>query len=381
MKTYKGLALSVSLVCAMGLPGTLQAETLRYAIGFPPGGAATEGVGEFNERLKAETDLELKVYELSLLDLKETPPGVRDGMADAGYIITPYYPAEFSETNLPSNMSMLVTTGSSTKSSGAVMAGVMSEYVMLHCDDCRQQYTAQNQVYLGGIGTPEYVQLCTAPVRSIEDIKGKKMRSSMDSMGRWAEKLGGTKVSLPANDIYEAMSQGVVDCTMISAAELGNLQLFDVTRYITLGLPGGSFAGVGAMNVNLDTWRALSAEHRADLLRLSAFNSAVITVKYHEASAKDIETARANGTEIIEAPADLIQATEEFVREDAAVIKASFQDDYGLEDVDVKYDLIVELIEKWKGLTAEVYDDKEAMTDLLWTEVFSKVDAETYGMK
>ena len=199
-------------------------------------------------------------------------------------------------------------------------------------------------------------------------------------MGRWAEHFGGTKVSLPANDIYEAMSQGVVDCTMISAPELGNFQLFDVTKYITLGLPGGSFAGVGSMNMNLDTWRGLSAEQRADFLRLAPFNSAAITVNYHLAATTDIEKARANGTEIIEAPEDLVKATEDFVADDAAVIKASFENDFGLQNVDEKYEQIAGLIERWKGLTQDVYDDKEAMTELLWTEVFSKVDPATYGL-
>ncbi|MEO1988813.1 MAG: C4-dicarboxylate TRAP transporter substrate-binding protein [Martelella sp.] len=380
MKNFKTLAIAATLLCGALPPVAAQAETIRYAIGFPPGGAATDGVKEFNERLKAETDLELKIYELSLLDLKETPPGVRDGLADAGYILTTYYPAEFSETNLPVNMSMLATVGTPTKSSGAVMAGVMSEYVMLHCDKCEQQYSAQNQLFLGAIGTPEYVQLCTTPIRSVEDLKGKKMRSSVDAMGRWAESFGATKVSIPANDVYEAMSQGVVDCTMISAAELGNLQLFDVTKYITLGLPGGSFAGVGSLNVNLDTWRSLSAEQRAEMLRLAPFNSAAITVNYHHASMDDIEQARANGTEIIERPVDMATATEAFVNDDATVIKASFADDYGLQNVDEKYELIVGLIEKWKALTADVYADKDAMAELLWNEVFSKVDAATYGM-
>ncbi|MGH1370276.1 MAG: hypothetical protein ACRBCL_16825, partial [Maritimibacter sp.] len=59
----------------------------------------------------------------------------------------------------------------------------------------------------------------------------------------------------------------------------------------------------------------------------------------------------------------------------------SFQDDYGLQNVDAKYDTIAGLIEKWKGLTAEIYDDKDAMTELLWTEVFSKLDAASYGME
>lgn len=373
-------ALMAAALCTVASVTAANAETLRYAIGFPPGGAVTDGIQEFNERLQAETDMALRVHELSLLDLRETPPGVRDGLADAGYVLMPYYPAEFSESNLPANMSMLATVGTPTNSSGAVMAGVMTEYIMLHCDECVQQFTAQNQIFLGAIGTPEYVQLCNTPIRTPADIQGKRMRSSVDAMGRWAEHFGGVKVSLPANDVYEAMSQGVVDCTMISAPELRNFQLFDVTSHITLGLPGGSFSGVGAMNINLDRWRALSEEQRAHMIRLAPFNSAVITVNYHEAAAADIETAREHGAEIIERPDDLAAATEEFVQADAEIIKQSFRDDFGLQGVDEKYDLIAGLIEKWKGLTTDAYADKEAMTELLWTEVFSQIDAASYGM-
>ncbi|MAY89437.1 MAG: ABC transporter substrate-binding protein [Pseudooceanicola sp.] len=373
-------AIAVAAFCLMSSVTAGSAETLRYAIGFPPGGAVTNGIEEFNERLQAETDLELRVYALSLLDLRETPPGVRDGLADAGYVLTPYYPAEFSESNLPANMSMLATVGTPTPSAAAVMAGVMTEYILLHCDECQKQFTKQNQVFLGSIGTSEYVQVCNTPIRTIEDIKGKRMRSSVDAMSRWVEHFGGVKVSLPGNDIYEAMSQGVVDCTLISAPELGNLQLFDVTKYITLGLPGGSFSGVGAMNVNLDRWRGLSAQQRADLLRLAPFNSAAITVNYHKAATTDIEIARARGIEIIERPDDMAAATEAFVESDAKTIKQSFSRDFGLENIDAKYKLIEGLVEKWKDLTRDAYDDKEAMTELLWTEVFSKIDPETYGM-
>ena len=73
-------------------------------------------------------------------------------------------------------------------------------------------------------------------------------------------------------------------------------------------------------------------------------------------------------------------ATEAFVESDAKTIKQSFSRDFGLENIDAKYKLIEGLVEKWKDLTRDAYDDKEAMTELLWTEVFSKIDPETYGM-
>lgn len=377
--TIKHTVAGLGFVAALGV-SAVSAETLKYAIGFPPGGAASDGIKEFNEKLSAEGDVKLKVFELSLLNLKETPPGVRDGLADAGYIITAYYPAEFSETNLPVEMSMLATVGTPAASAGAVMAGVISEYVMLHCPDCQAQYKRENQVFLGAIGTSEYVNLCTTPIRTTADLKGKKMRSALSAMGRWAESFGGTKVSLPANDIYEAMSQGVVDCAMISAPELGNLQLFDVTKYITTNVPGGSFAGVGSLNINLDTWHDLSAENRARLITMAAFNSAAVTVNYSDNATTDLAKAKEMGIEIIEAPQEMRDATEAFVTQDIELIKSNFANDYGLQNVDGKVATIIELIEKWKGLTNDVFDDKDALAKVYEAEIFSKITADTYNI-
>lgn len=378
-QVLKASAASLGLIASLAATSAT-AETLNYAIGFAPGGAATDGVKEFNEMLSAEGDLKLKVFELSLLNLKETPPGVRDGLADAGYVLTAYYPAEFSEMNLVSEMSMLSTVGTPTKSSGAVMTGVITEYVMLRCPECQVQFKRENQVFLGAIGTSDYINLCTTPIRSAADLQGKKMRSSIAAMGRWAESLGATKVTLPANDIYEAMSQGVVDCAMVSAPELGNLQLFDVTKYITTNVPGGTFAAVGALNVNLDTWRGLSAENRARLVSMAPHNSAIVTVNYSDNATTDLAKAKEMGAEIIEAPQDLRDATEAFVKEDIEVIKENFSNDYGVENVDEKVATIIELIEKWKGLTAEVYNDKAALAKLYDDEIFSKVSADSYFM-
>ena len=368
-----GLAASLAATAATG-------ETLNYAIGFPPGGAASDGVNEFNDLLSSEGDIKLKVFELSLLNLKETPPGVRDGLADAGYVLTAYYPAEFSEMNLASEMSMLSTIGTPTPSAGAVMTGVIAEYVMLRCPECQVQFKRENQVFLGGVGTSEYINLCTSPIRSTADLQGKKIRSSIASMGRWAESLGATNVTLPGNDIYEAMSQGVVDCAMVSAPELGNLQLFDVTKYITTNVPGGTFAAVGALNLNLDTWQGMSPESRARLITMAPHNSAMVTVNYSDNATTDLAKAKDMGIEIIEASQELRDATEAFVKQDLEVIKENFANDYGVENIEEKTATIIDLIEKWKGLTAEVYDDKAALAQLYEDEIFSKISVDSYYM-
>ena len=378
MRKITRIAITAALAAASFT--SVQAQELRYASGFPPGGPVNEGLKDFVTYVGENSDMTMKLFELSLLDLKETPSGIRDGVADLGYVLMPYHPAEFAEANLAADFSMLSTTGEKGADPAIAMAGALTEYAMLQCDDCQAQFTRENQVYLGSASTPDYVLLCTEPVRNLADLKGKTFRAGASNFGRWAEHFGGTKVSIPGNEIYEAMSQGVVDCTMISAPELLNLQLIDVTKHITVGVPGGVFAGSGAANINRDTWESLSADQRSFLLKAAARNVANITVRYNNAAKEALDASRAKGIEIIEPSEEMLTASEAFVDGDIAVIAKQFSDTYGLQNVDSKMATIRELVTKWKKLGKGLEQDPEALGDLLWAEVFSKVDPATYGL-
>lgn len=209
------------------------AKTLKAAVGLATSSAQYYAFEKFADYVEANSDLKVKVFSMSLLNLKETPPGVRDGIADMGFVLPPYYPAEYAENNLASNLSMLSTTGRQVESPGAAMAGATSEYTYFHCPECLAEYKKENQVYLGTGSSPTYIMLCSTPVRTLEELKGKKYRSGAANFGRWAEHFGGVKVSIPGNDIYEALGQGVIDCAMLSATELTNLSLFDLVKFVT----------------------------------------------------------------------------------------------------------------------------------------------------
>ncbi len=359
--------------------GAAQAETLKVAVGFPTGSAAVYALENFAKNVEATSDLKVKVFSLSLLNLKETPPGIRDGIADMGFVLPPYYPAEFAEINLAANLSMLATTGRQVASPGAAMGAAMTEYVFLHCPECLTEQKRQNQVYLGTGTSPTYILHCTTPIRSMADLKGKKYRSGAANFGRWAEAVGGTKVSVPGNDIYEAMAQGVVDCGMFSATELTNLQLFDVTKYITTKIPGGVFAGVATNSINRDVWADLNDAQREAIFKASARSSADVTWKYYADAKRNLNDAPGKGIEIIEPTAEMVKMSEDFVKSDLAVISQQFTNDYGLSNVDAKIAKISELVEKYKGLTDGMEDDAEALAQLYWDEIMSKVDLSTYG--
>ena len=357
-----------------------QARDLTFASGWPPGGSVPNSIEDTVEWIKANSDLNPTHYPMSLLSFPETLAGLRDGVADIGYVLTPYFPKEFSETNLAADLTMLATSGKPTAAPGLAMSAALAEYVVLHCPDCQAQNRAQNQIYIGGGSTPDYSLLCDRPISKPEDLKGVKVRVGAANFGRWVENFGGVKVSISGGELYEAMSQNAVDCGAVAIPELINLQLIDVVSHITPGMPGGVFAGVGSANVNLDTWKSFTTEQRALMLKAGTRLMATINVTYVEAVEGGLNAAKDKGITFVEPSAELVAASAAFVDADIKAIGAQFASTYGVKDVDTKIAKVSELIDKWKDLVNPVYKDRDAFEALLWAEIYSKVDPATYGL-
>jgi len=377
MNAYlKGAA--TAAILAAGTIGGASAQQLRVATGLPGPHGFTYGIERFAEYLQEHAGLNSTIYLLDLLTLPEIPEGVRDGIADVGVTVTSYRPADFSETNMMADLSMVATSGNVPPIPAAAMSGAMMEYILLNCEDCVAEYTAMNQVFVANAATSPYVLLCREPVEnSVAGMRGLRLRSGAANFGRWAEDLGGIKVSMPGNEIYEAMSQGVVDCSMLAASTLVEQSLADVTRQVIRGVPGGVFAATANNAVNLDVWRGLSVEQRQAYLRGSAEMAAHIVFRYEALDADAYAAAAQNGLPVENASAELMEHYNQFVSDDLAVIAESFGTQYGVENAAEKIQIGVDLIHRWQDLTRNVTTVEE-LAEIYWNEILSRVDAATY---
>lgn len=374
----KSIAISCLATVAFGSQA-VNAEALNAALGVGTKHSAYLAYESFAEYVGENSDLEIKVFSMSLLNLKETPPGIRDGLADLGFVTTGYFPAEYSETNLAANLSMFSTAGRKVGSPGVAMAGAMTEYIF-GCADCLAEYKEQGQVYLGSVASAPYNLLCTKPIETVDDLKGSKIRSSGGNYTRWAEYMGATSVLLPAQDQYEGLSQGLIDCTMAPASDLTNQSLGDVVDFATLGVPGGVFAGAATSNFNIAVWQGLNDTQREVILRGAARMQAEMTIGLQAVSGKDVDAAPELGVQIVAPGADLLAATDAFVQADKATIQEQFTVTYGVEGAQAKIDEVSALVEKWKGLTGDIAEDQDALAEVFWTEIFSKIDATSYAL-
>ncbi len=379
----KALALGTCLIGGTAFAGASEAQNLRYALGFPPGSDAAKGAEIYADTVNELTngELNVRVFPLSLLNFAETSGGLRDGIADIGYLLAPYFPSEYPHYNMIAEASM-VQTLLDTDSATATMAyvGAMTEYAFTRCPECLEDFKQQNQIFTGSQASSPYILHCAdEPVTSLSDIRGKRLRVAGAHWSRWSQHVGASPVTLSANELYESLSQGVVDCVVVSLPELTNLQFIDAVDHITKLVPGGSFAGTAATNFNRDSWQSLSESHREAALRAGAVSTAYIPFTYVRRDAEVLDLARDRGIEVHEPDADLIEATEKFIRQDIETMASHYADNHGVQRGEEILTEFRELLDRWVQLV-EGIDNYEALAELYWEEAFSKVDVSSYGM-
>lgn len=99
-------------------------------------------------------------------------------------------------------------------------------------DFLRKVYDKYGVFYLaGGIDCWPASLMFTKPIKSIHDIKGKKVRA-FGSMIDWVQKLGGQGVYIPGEEAYAALQTGALDgITWGSAMGMYSMKFYEVCKY------------------------------------------------------------------------------------------------------------------------------------------------------
>lgn len=376
------IALTVALGIIVFFSSAANARQLNFALGFPPGAIPIVAAEKYGEVVKesAEGDLTVKVYPMSLLNMAETSPGLRDGMADIGLVLTQYTPAEYPHNNLiaESTMMLRLLGEKAVGKEATAYAGALTEFVFNKCPECLEEYKQQNQVFTGGGTGTSYGLVCNKPVKSLSDLRGKRLRVGASQWARWSQHVGATSVTLTGNEMYEALSQGVVDCIVVSAPEIHNFGLLDVTTDLTMAVPGGIFVTALA-NVNTNTWSSLNSDQRKALLRASAYMSAYGSLRYHNLEDEVFAAAKDKGVRFHDADSELVEDAMRFIEQDMQTMVDYYTKQHKLERASEMLAEFRPILEKWTDLVDGIQDTQE-LADLFWDEVYSKVDVSKHGL-
>ncbi|WP_339806085.1 C4-dicarboxylate TRAP transporter substrate-binding protein [uncultured Marinobacter sp.] len=383
-KTGALAAVSAAVLATTLTVTQAQARTISYASVYPAGSKADEAVNTWADKLAeySDGDLKARVFPMSLLSAAEISAGVRDGIADSGYLLTVYFPAEYPHINLVNESAMQINLIDPEKLNGMgtfAFQGAVTEFMFFKCPECLEELKAQNHVFTANVASSGYAMICNKPVVKPEDMKGLRMRVAGSHWSRWVSEFGGSSVSLTISELREGLSQGVLDCTVSSLPEITNLNLTEVVSDVTVDLPGGIYAGSSGASINADVWSSLSEKQRRALLRAGADLTARTPWLYEMQQDESVEAVRANGGQIHTASQEFRDATTAFVEKDLKNIITYYQERFGVERGEEILSELAETLDKWVGLVQGV-ETPEELAEVYWDEIFSKVDVSSHGL-
>lgn len=368
----------MSRIIALGAAATLlasatAAQAVEYtsSVASGPKSAGTIGTSLFIDKVQEASKGRITFKKFiggALLTFKATMSGIKDGVADVGWMLPQYHPAEFPNGKLVGDLAMVGTDG-------YAMAFTVTEFNLLQCKDCLAEHYKQNQVFTGTGSTPPYALITVPKVVGAEDLKGLKIRSGGPVWNRWANHFGAVPVVVASDDTYQALTSGQIDGTIHAIANFKSYNYWDKAKNLNT-IPMGTFHSMSLLSWNQNTWRKMSAEDRRMMLDNAPY-AHVRTVAHYETQENEaIAEGPKHGLVVSEPSPAFAKAHAEWVKED---FKAVIAENERVSDAAQKVEIFNQIYDKWLKAVMPIRKDQQALVDLMRKEIMSKVDASSYG--
>lgn len=376
MRTTMTLPLALAGALVASAMGTALAATeIKGATYLAPTHPLGHGYEVFKDVVEEQSggDISVRVFQGgSLLPAKAISDGVRDGVADVGTVTMTYTPSYYPHGLLVGDLAMIGPHDTAA-------AFALSELFIFHCDGCQADARAQNQLVFAGFSTPQYVLVGTSPMNTPETIKGKKLRAGGPLWARFAGYMDASAVNVPSSEIYEGLSRGILDAAMYARGGLKTHGLADVATHVS-EVPLGSFRSQNYFSYNINAWKSLTPEQRTIVLRGITAGSIANRMSYEEGEREGIALGKEEGVEFLEPTEAMLEKVNAFVEQNTADTIERYKEK-GVENPAAIVEKYKELYAKYEPMVKPIEDDEEKLVALLWDEVMSKIDVETYGME
>ena len=171
--------------------------------------------------------LKFKVYYSQTLNKgAATWNAVRDGIADVGWCFHAYWPGM---TSLSDVISLPSLPFSTSEEASAALWKLYEKFPSI-----REQYK-ENHILLLYTTDPYFLITTKKQVKTLDDIKGLKIRMMGGPSTEMMKALGGVPVSVPMPENYMALQKGVTDGMGAPWEAVNAFRLYEVVKYYTTG--------------------------------------------------------------------------------------------------------------------------------------------------
>jgi len=121
-----------------------------------------------------------------------------------------------------------------------------------------------NSKLLAVVPYPSQVLFCKDEVRSLKDLKGKKVRASGWTVAEFLDGIGATGITMSYSEVPQALQRGVIDCAVTGGLSGYSSGWGEVANHL-YPLPIGGWAYV-VTAMNLNTWSKFTKNEQTTLL-------------------------------------------------------------------------------------------------------------------
>lgn len=222
---------------------------------------------------------------------------VQDGAFDAAWTFHGYFPGRFKLTKIVE----LPNLGAGAEAASVAHWRINNKYL--------SKSGEHKGVTLGALFThgPGQIHL-RKPIKSLADLKGKKIRIGGGVQTDIAKRMGIKGVAAPGSKVYEILSQGVADGVFMPMGEKRTLRLKEVAPF-TLKFPHGMYLGSFGVFLNDGFLASLDKKDRKAIMAVSGEKLSALAGKFWgEDVVVGEKDARESGNTIMDATPEIVEA-------------------------------------------------------------------------
>ncbi len=293
MKRRRGLAhglLAAGSSIVLGCGGASEGRELSLAHFLPADHTLNDAVfTPFSERLAEVSGGQMTVrqYPSGILNsaLAAQYSMLLNGVADIALVVPAYTPDLFPKTDLIGYPGVCDTALECTEALQRAWPVLKPEF--------------RARVLAIWSSTPPVLLTRETAVRTLEDLRGLKIRVSSRSDIPFIEALGASALMQPATELHQSLTTGIIDGIAIGPSGIVAFRLHEAADYLTTWLPVSGLAFVLLMNQ--DTYDALSPEEQTWIDEAADSSLSVAgALAFERVDTEALELSRDAGVEIIE---------------------------------------------------------------------------------
>jgi TRAP-type C4-dicarboxylate transport system substrate-binding protein len=256
-------ALAAPVILRLGTGTAKAATTLKISHQFPGG---TIDKGDFRDRLcrmfaaevakKSGGDISAEIYpNSSLIKTNAQFSAMRKGALDISLYPMPYAGGELPETNIGLMPGLVATYDQGLRWKKEPVGKALTDFL-----------ADKGIILLSWVWQAGGVASRSRPIVAPEDAKGMKVRGGSREMDMVLQTAGASVLSVPSNEIYQAMQTGACDAGITSSTSLISFRLEEVSKALTSGAQASYWFMLEPLLMSKSVFDGLPKKHQDIIL-------------------------------------------------------------------------------------------------------------------